>query len=210
MVKRYSVSVSDELGEKINRWEISPSEVFQKAMESVISEKEKFINRLRGDETMDQIIERLRAEMVKIDGIFYTNGKNTGLEWAKVADYGTLRYAAELFEPINNQENYVSDAICRDQFLGGYFSECFVDNSEFATGENKKIYPNLATWRNSVLAPLKENGSLSPAGEQWVLGWCDGVRMFWKEISSKLGVEPSSGWGMWRSSNKRRRRAGQR
>ena len=165
-MRKYTVSVSDDLGEKIDRWksEISPSATFQAAMAKVIEEKEGFVNRLKGDETMEQIIERLRAEKNEHENVYFNQGKDDGLEWAKAASYPDLRYAAEVFEPAELE--YAVKNIYRNEVLGDYFHTCLGGDPATTPGEDDDFFPD--------------------AGEQWLKGWTESVWEFWKEVARQL------------------------
>ena len=169
MVKKYTVSVSDELGERIDRWkgEISPSATFQAAMEKKIDEKEGFIKRLKEDETMDQIVERLREQKMEAENTSYLSGKEEGLRWAKAASYSDLRYAGEVFVRDIDVRSIYGDSV-----LGDYWRECL--NGDHSTKPANEH-------------PVYEYENYFPdAADKWLEGWFDAVDAFWEEVSSKL------------------------
>jgi hypothetical protein len=171
MAKKYTVSVSDELGAKIDLWkkEVSPSVEFQKAMDKAISEKEGFKARLQEDATMDQVIERLRAEKINAERSYFRRGEEAGVKWAKAASYVHLSYAAKICMGDPAFFNKLLD----NPTLSDYFHECFADDptAELPTGydiEYPREYPDEVV--------------------DWLDGWCSGVEQFWKEVFPQLNT----------------------
>ena len=169
MVRRFTVSVNDELGEKIDKWkdEISPSATFQAAMAKAISEKEGFIKRLKEDATMDQIVERLREEKAAHENTYYTKGKEEGLAWAKRARFADLRYAADVFASEYYEASPVNpDFVFKDEVLGDDLGELLKGDPATIQGYADEYLPD--------------------AADRLLDGWLEAVTAFWDEVSSKL------------------------
>ena len=92
MTKKITISVSDELHEKMMEWKDSFnfSQVFQNAISGLIQKKEDFQKRLKGDENMTAIIERLKKEKGESEHEWFEIGKDKGLQWAKLAHWDEL------------------------------------------------------------------------------------------------------------------------
>ena len=174
MVKRFTVSVPDELAEKIDKWkqEISPSAMFQRAMEEAIEEKEGFAKRITEYETMPEIIERLKREKAEGEKRYYYDGQEAGLAWAKAAPYFKLKYVAQLPEghlKYPGETRTKAFDACRDDYLGDYFSERFSDDPLMCPDDKKSEVENI-----------------SGEAEEWLKGWFTAVDAFWKEVSDKI------------------------
>lgn len=137
MVKRYSVCVLDELGRRLDKWKriISPSAVFQAAIEKVVREREEFIERLEGDPQMPDIIERLREERKDSDQEYRRRGKEKGVEWAKCASYNNIQYVlrekAQIEELLAQNEGIPSFMAFDDGVFGQYITNQW--ENEFTT-----------------------------------------------------------------------------
>jgi uncharacterized protein YeaO (DUF488 family) len=168
MVKRYSVSVSDELGNKIDRWkdDLSPSTIFQQAMATEIAKKENFIQRIKEDKNMEDIIERLRNEKKASEQRYYEAGKEDGLQWAKAAEYEDLLLTAtEDPEDLKDSGEYRAQGYAYHRLAAQW-------------RDQMQYYPGLLQSDNEDY--------LNPLAGEWLDGWFDGVQTFWGEISDKL------------------------
>lgn len=163
MTKKITISVSDELHEKMMKWKDSFnfSKVFQDAISGLIQKKEDFQKRLKGDETMPEIIERLKREKAEAENQWFDTGKNDGIDFAKSTSYEELRHALD-YEPVKElleRENVVSYDPSHDDILGDYFGDMC---EEYSFG-----FPN-----NFFI--------------EWESGWKEGVEEFWKEVKNKI------------------------
>lgn len=93
MVKRVTVSVPDELYEKMKEWgeSINFSKEFQRHMGTLIRQKEKIKNLVNGDEQMQKIVERLRKEKIEAMGDPDEDGFDEGYELAEDMHYPDLQ-----------------------------------------------------------------------------------------------------------------------
>lgn len=176
---RYSVSVPDELGERIEKWKhkVSPSAVFKDAMGKAIDSEERFENKLKGD-NMEAIIERLKAEKKDAENNYRQDGKEYGLEWAKNAKYKAIRRLLSEKEGI-------------EEFFYNYWR---VD-SDYVFGKEKYVIV-----ANDVVEHMKEDPILREVseahgmtgwylgneGSEWFIGFLEGVQAFWDEVEYKL------------------------
>lgn len=166
MAKRITVSVPDELGEQIDKWkgEISPSAIFQSAMEEAIAKKEGFLKRIHQGEDMNAIIERLRQEKKEEENIYFEKGKEDGLDWAKAASYSELKYATEGCDM--TEEGYTCQSVRYDKILGPYW------NSQMT--------------HDPLMRGADDDDFVNDEMEAWLNGWFEAVEQFWNEVSDKL------------------------
>ena len=146
MSQRITLSIPDMLHEKMEKWRQSfnLSKMFQDALAEAIHKKEEFQKRFQQESDISEIIERLKAEKKQSEGNYSENGRAEGLQWARVAHYDDLIYAAGLDS---------SDGIASDPRLGTYFKELlnsglFKDTSR----QNLEKYTRLFFdgWRKGV------------------------------------------------------------
>jgi len=92
MAKKITVSVPDELHERmmVCKDSFNFSQVFQNAISDLIQKREDFQKRLKGDENMNAVIERLKKEKEESENVLFETGKNEGLRWAKMSHYDEL------------------------------------------------------------------------------------------------------------------------
>ncbi len=97
MVQRMSISIPDELFEKLQDYKssINVSKICQETISEVIQRKEDFHNRMNETPKMDEIIERLRAQKRESEGIVCERARIDGQEWAKIAHYVELIEAGD-------------------------------------------------------------------------------------------------------------------
>lgn len=179
MTKKITISVPDELHEKMTIWRdhFNFSKVFQDAVGGLIKQKEDFKKRLKGKEQeMEAIIERLKREKEESDHEWIDQGKLDGLDFAKSAHYDELQYALrwetvkEIQEKADGYPLNYSPA--EDDVLGDYFRDIIMDED--------------------ILEPLgmeeSSPGNYAPnqAYAEWENGWKEGIKEFWNEIKSKL------------------------
>jgi hypothetical protein len=149
MSKKVTISVPDELHEKMEKWrgDFNFSKVFQDAVSDLIQKKEDFKNRMKGEkQEMTEIIESLKQEKKEADEQWYETGKKDGLEFAKSADYKTLQYA-RTWETINEMPgNTIGWDPTRNDVLGDYFNDIFdtYDEMNFEETSYGNAMPNEA------------------------------------------------------------------
>lgn len=171
MVKKFNLSVPDELAERIEArrdYLGSLSAIFQDAVAKKLQQKEDFERRIKEETSMEEVIERLKAEKTKAETDYFSKGKQDGLKWAKSASYTDLQYAIR-FDPGELTAHgmmYPPDAILRDERLGDYFSEIL------------ETHP--------LMRPEDEDDILNDFAEEWLNGWIEAINAFWDEVSDKL------------------------
>jgi len=166
MTKKITISVPDKLHEKMMEWKDSFnfSQVFQNAISDLIQKKEDFQKRLKGDEKMTEIVERLKREKEESEHEWFEQGKTDGLEFAKNIDYETLKYALN-WKPMKELPGIIFDYDpTKDEYLGEQFSIAFDEYDQFNFEEN---IPN-------------------DFYIEWEAGWKEGVIEFWNEIKDKI------------------------
>jgi metal-responsive CopG/Arc/MetJ family transcriptional regulator len=161
MSKKITVSVPDDLHQKMTEWRESFnfSKIFQKAVSTMIQRKEEFQKRLRSSVDMAAIAERLRREKLESQTESSEQGKKEGVKWARSAHYKELQYALRWLPEKDPQRN---------EILGDYFSDLFAANHD--------------------LQPNTPEGKLASSEyvETFLSGWKEGVEAFWNEIKDKL------------------------
>ncbi|MBI9081988.1 MAG: hypothetical protein JEZ11_00230 [Desulfobacterales bacterium] len=161
MAKRVTISVPDELHEKMNQWRTSFnfSKIFQRAVSSMIQKRESFQEQVRNSLDLTAVVTRLRKEKQETESDYSEKGRRKGLAWSRAAHYQEIQYALA-WEP--------DDHPTRDAVLGDYFEEAF------------KVRPPLNVAGKQG-AP--ETETLTKA---FVCGWQDGVREFWNEVKDRI------------------------
>lgn len=146
MSQRITLSIPDMLHEKMEKWRQSfnLSKMFQDALAEAIHKKEEFQKRFQQESDISEIIERLKAEKKQSEGNYLENGRAEGLQWARVAHYDDLIYAAALDS---------SDEIASDPRLGTYFKDLlnsglFKDTSRHNLEKYTRLF--FDGWRKGV------------------------------------------------------------
>lgn len=167
-MRKFNLSVPDALAKKIlehRDYLGSLSAIFQEAVSERIRKKEEFEARLKGDEDMDAIIERLRKEKAVAQTDYREKGKLEGLAWSKAASYTDLDYARK-FEPTDEHGMYEPGIPLHDDVLGHYFID--------------------ALEANPLTDPGDDVDELNEFAQEWLKGWLEAVRSFWDQITEKL------------------------
>jgi len=161
MSKKITVSVPDELHQKMTEWRESFnfSKIFQKAVSTMIQRKEELQKRMRSNMDMAAIAERLRREKLESQTESSELGRKEGARWARSAHYKELQYALG-WHPDTQPR--------RDEILGGYFTDLFAADQEL-----KRIAPEGDKESNEFI-------------RTFLSGWKEGVEVFWNEIKDKL------------------------
>lgn len=168
MVKKFNLSVPDDLAEKIEQRRAdlgSLSAIFQEAVADRIRKKEEFEQRLQGDAHMNQIIERLKREKAALQGNFSEKGREEGLRWAKAASYRELEYARR-FDPTDAEGLYDPTIPLHNDVLGHYFID--------------------ALEADELTNPESDEDELNEFAKQWLKGWLEAVADFWSQVEDKL------------------------
>ena len=161
MAKRVTISVPDELHEKMNQWRASFnfSRIFQRAVSTMIQKRESFQEQVRTSLDLPAIVARLRKEKLEAESDFSETGRREGLAWSRTAHYQEIQYALA-WEP--------GEDPTRDATLGDYFQEVF------------RTRPVLKA------AGLKDSAGVEALTRAFVRGWQDGVRHFWNEVKDRI------------------------
>jgi hypothetical protein len=161
MAKKVTISVPDELHEKMNQWRASFnfSKIFQRAVSAMIQKREAFQEQVRSSLDLTAIVARLRKEKQEVESDYNERGRRAGLAWSRTAHYREIQYATA-WEP--------GDDPTRDATLGDYFKELFKTKTAMAIPESQSP-PEAETMTTA-----------------FVRGWQDGVRQFWNEVKDRL------------------------
>lgn len=162
MSKKITISVPDDLYEKMKEWRSSFnfSKVFQNAMINLISTKESFQKRLNEEMDLSAIIERLKKEKLEVETNFLEKGKTEGVEWSKKAHYKDLQYALSWIPGENP---------FKDERLGDYLTQTFSKYKRKVTSTGRMAQSRFNEFT-----------------ESFVDGWKEGVETFWNEVKDKL------------------------
>ncbi len=176
MTKKFNLSVPDELAEKIEaRREYlgNLSALFQDAVMEKIHKQEEFERRLKGDVDMQAVVERLKQEKMDVEGDYREQGQRAGLAWAKAASYSDLKYVVFLdlnwpLMSVSSRSIKAMDGILLgDKVLGNYFRQLLKDNPP--------------------ISPLLDGSEpLNRFPQEWIWGWREGIKEFWREIAGQL------------------------
>lgn len=168
MAKRFSVSVSDSLGERFDAFQdkLSPSTIFQKALESAVDREERFSKTLKGGTDMQTIIDRLKKEKQEVVGNLYEQGRTDGLDWAKNVDYESLFHAVN-FTP--------------SDYLGS-----MLDFSDRDADEGSLSYTMYEFFEENPNYKSDSAGRLPEEVARYVEGFLESVSDFWKEVEPHL------------------------
>ncbi len=159
MTKRVTLSVSDELSERMEKWKdaFNYSGIFQEAVTVTIQRKEDFQKRLKEDPKMEQIIERLKKEREESEQDLLVLAKDWGLEWAKLAHYDELRSIVK--SPNSSNTAYIM-----------FMTDQTTENYEW-------LMENLEQYEMVVQDDLDES---------FFEAFAEGVEEFWNEVEDKL------------------------
>lgn len=93
MVKKVTLSVPDELFDKMQKWKRSFnfSGIFQRAITQAIENKENYRERIERKISMTELIERLREEKMENDAIWLDVGREEGEGWIQNAHYDEIK-----------------------------------------------------------------------------------------------------------------------
>lgn len=160
MTKKITISVPDDLHEKMEKWKASFnfSGIFQEAVRERINRKEAFKQRLKEEFDMEAAIERLRSEKAEVEQDFFNQGKNDGLEWAKNAHYEEIRGALEW------------------------------DPGTQTLPDDEGLREEINTWieEDPDLDFEYRSGEMTNETFEWAKGWVEGVKEFWDEVKGKI------------------------
>ncbi|HNQ64512.1 MAG TPA: hypothetical protein PK004_07495 [Smithella sp.] len=162
MAQKITISVPDELYEKMQAWKSSLnfSRVFQNAVSKIIQKKENLTSKIRNEIEFSSIVDRLKKEKVDYELNIAEWGKKDGLEWCKTAHYREIQYALAWTACENPNQ---------DEELGDYFSDIFKKYKAQVAATGKKAQE---AW--------------SDFSEKYLKGWREGVELFWHEVKDKL------------------------
>lgn len=175
MSKKVTISVSDELYDRMQKWKdsLNFSGIFQEAVSNRIEKKEKFENfkqQAKENIDMDKTIERLRKQRNESLEVECENGKHDGYEYAKVMSYDDFQNALSYETTKKKMETYniFSFNPCQDECFGDYFEEQFETVADFG-------------WE-------KKDGESIPNVyfREWEEAFIEGILVFWNEIKDKL------------------------
>ncbi len=136
MVRKITLSVPDELHAKIEKWkeEFNFSKYFQDAIASAIEKKENFLKRLdMEDETMEQIISRLKKEKSVWKQDLTDEGMKAGYEWARAASYEELLHVTDENYDIRHPSN-------EDDTLVDYLADVLEDHYYLQQDKNLDVW----------------------------------------------------------------------
>lgn len=162
MSKKITISVPDELHDKMKEWKASFnfSQVFQTAMINMIRKKEAFQKKISDELDISAIIKRLKEEKFEFENNFLEDGKKDGFEWCKTAHYSELQYVLA----VNSTENLFND-------------------------EKYAVYFNTVLERYKKMVAVSGQIAQSRFNEfttKYVDGWKEGVESFWNEVKDRL------------------------
>ena len=173
MVKRYTVSVSDELAERIEKMKhkVSPSSVFQAAMEEKITKEEGFQKRLQEDVSMEEVIKRLKREKSEAAKSWHEKGREYGIDSSKYLDYETITTIIQSI-PNGYVPEWTPDEILMNENIVGSLAEELEDTFKEFDSEGDTM--------------TGQDGNLTHRGYNFLNGVLDGIQDFWDKVKDKL------------------------
>ncbi|MCL2028906.1 MAG: hypothetical protein FWG97_00570 [Deltaproteobacteria bacterium] len=171
-VKRVTVSIPPELAARAEKWSdnLSPSRIYQEALEVWVTKKEALAERVKGaGADMAAIVERLKAQKMQTVHDFYDEGQEEGAAWARTADYREFQYAAQDFYPFSRSKRKPGvdkTVLEEDRLLRETFQALF----------DKR--PDL--WR------VDHKGLLIYEAETFLKGWHEAVKAFWEAVAPQI------------------------
>ncbi|MGB9500060.1 MAG: hypothetical protein ACKVE4_10005 [Dissulfuribacterales bacterium] len=162
MARKVTISVPDELYEKMSKWRSSFnfSKIFQKTIAGMIQSKEEFRQKIKAEFDFSAIIERLRREKLETEINYHEKGKKDALEWLKTAHYKDILYALKWVP---------NDEPARDKKLGDYFSQQLKKLSGLDFAE----IPGQASKVSQII-------------HKYIDGWQQGVHEFWNTVKEEV------------------------
>ncbi|MFC1896372.1 hypothetical protein ACFL0Q_06895, partial [Thermodesulfobacteriota bacterium] len=142
------------------------SGIFQDSVSEIIKQKERFRDRIRGEATVEEIVERLRKEKQEEESDYFGRGKEDGFKWAKAASYKQLKHATSKWKPLRELVAIETYDPTADEILGDYFGGILAANPELNFDQHDLKHAEFY--------------------EAWEAGWIEAVREFWGEIEGKL------------------------
>ena len=167
-MRKFNLSVPDDLAEKIQarRDELgSLSAIFQMAVAEKIGKKEEFEKRLKGDQDMEAVVQRLKKEKIQAKNNYFEKGKEDGLQWAKAASFEDLQYARR-FDPTDEEGVCDPTIPLHDDVLGHYFIDMLESDPLTNPEDDDEVLNDFAT--------------------QWLMGWLEVVGHFCTEVVDPL------------------------
>ncbi len=162
MAKKVTISVPDELYERMKEWRSSMnfSQVFQRSISNMIRKKEALRHKIHEELDLANVVERLKREKAEFEANFMEEGKRAGLEWSRTAHYRELQYALG-WTPGKNP--------FKDEHLGDYFSHVLKKQSD----------------RFSITGRIAQK-RFEEFIDKYLSGWKEGVETFWDEVKDKM------------------------
>jgi len=164
MAPRFTVSIPEDLQEKMQEWKDSfnYSAIFQEAVRKAIERKENFQEKMKGgDPDMEQVIERLRKEKEGSEEYWFEAGKDEGLSFGKHSHYDEIQI-------VLGTENL--DVVMRE----------LTEHDEYFWADTF----------NKLRAKLGIDDSMDLEDdsrfEKWERGFLMAVQEFWNEVKGKL------------------------
>ncbi len=161
MTKRTTISIPDELHERMEKWKgkLNFSRISQNAISDAIRKRENFKKRLKEDENMEQIIERLQKEKKESEEDVFEAGKLEGLDWAKYAHYDEIQLVLNAWD---SQEGAIAEIMKHD------------------TSESNW------TWLSKTLSDFGLEYEDSIPFRTFESGFVKGVEEFWDEVKNEI------------------------
>lgn len=173
MVKRYSITLPDDLAEKFEEHKkaLSLSVICRDAVDVAINDRINVLKRMeQGEETMEDVIERMKAEKKELEAVYSKEGEEFGIEWAKTQSYQGLKSTA-LF--MIEHEDF-------EDMEGHFLRKPCAVLEEFQRAS--RLYES----DHAVPFYDHELDEVTSEGIEWLLGFREGVLAVWDKISEAL------------------------
>jgi post-segregation antitoxin (ccd killing protein) len=157
MAQKVTITIPDDLAKRLDAVteRFNVSRVCQEALANEVERRELIA---KGNETMEYIVKRLKAEKAQCDKEYFDSGRKDGVTDAKKMSYSDLREVVNTFSDLR------------------------------ATDQTAEIMYQTSIWDNWLYDQVTEiaNDDGAFSREMYLQGWVDGVLTFWREVKNQL------------------------
>jgi len=157
MAQKVTITIPDDLAKRLDpvKEQFNVSRVCQEALANEVTIRELTA---KGNETMEDVVKRLKAEKAQCDKEYFDSGRKDGVTDAKEMSYSDLREVVNTFSDLR------------------------------ATDQTAEIMYRTSVWDNWLCDQVTEiaNDDGAFSYEMYLQGWVDGVLAFWREVENKL------------------------
>ena len=164
MAKRTTISIPDELHERMEKWRdyINFSKEFRDHVSKLIDQRELLLTKTKGGKKMANTIARLKAEKMDSFGDYRRIGSDHGFEWAEDAAYEEFQAILRWDPDMDQLPESESRGELREYFESIIREDENMDYEDWHYGRTNKL------------------------NNDYILGWKEGVAAFWNQVKDHL------------------------